>query len=131
MTNPTVGTKGGRLDLLIRQGATCGPYNVEALNSADGLPIVLTDCVITGQIRKTADAVVSLADVAVTVVDAANGLFEWEFTASDTALLDADPLDETQITSQYVWDMEMLNTTTNRVTPLLYGDVAVFREVTK
>jgi hypothetical protein len=130
-TNPTVGTKGGLLDLLIRQGATCGPNNVALKNSADGTPISLVDCTITGQIRKTADAATALATAVITVVDAANGLFIWEFTATATAALTADPDSETADASKYVWDMEALNTTTTRVIPIFYGEAFVWREVTK
>lgn len=131
MTIQTLGTKGGRLDLLVRQGATFGPNNVTLKNSADGTPISIANSTITGQIRKTADAATALASVLITIVDAPNGSFIWEFSATSTAALAADPVDETQAESQYVWDMEIINTITNRVTPLLYGDVSVFREVTK
>ena len=130
MTNPTIGTKGALLDLLIRQGATCGP-NYMSVKDSGGTAIDLTDVTITAQIRKTADAVTSMADAVVTIDVAANGTFHWQFDATDTAALTCDPVSEKAAASQYVWDMEMKYTTGGRVVPLLYGTVSVFREVTK
>lgn len=127
---PTIGTKGARLDLLIRQGATCGP-NFTQLKDAGGAAIDLTNEVITGQLRKTADDGVVLATISVSIVDAVAGSYNWEFTSTATAALTADPVDEFGPDSLYVWDMEMKNTLTNRVRPLVYGDARVFREVTK
>lgn len=127
---PTIGTKGARLDLLIRQGATCGP-NYLQIKDVGGAAIDLTNWVITGQLRKTADAPTALATVTVSIVDAAGGALNWEFSAAATAALDADPIDETGPTSLYVWDMEMKNTISLQVKPLLYGDARTFREVTK
>lgn len=129
-TVPTIGTKGARLDLLIRQGATCGP-NFTQIKDVGGAAIDLTNWTISGQLRKTADASTALATATITVNDAVNGAFSWEFSATATAALAADPVDETGATSKYVWDMEMRNSSTSRVMPLFYGAASVFREVTK
>jgi hypothetical protein len=124
-----VGSKGGNLDLLIRQGATLGP-NVTQIKDRAGAAIDITGATIRSEIRKTPDAIVVDATAVCTITDAVNGTFTWSFTAAETKLLDADPLDEQQPLSKYVWDME-IQYATGRIQPLMYGDVRVFREVTK
>lgn len=125
-----IGTKGGNLDLLIRQGATQGPYYM-TVKKADGTALDITSGVVSAQIRKTADGpTLSGVTFTSTITDGANGKFTWEIPATSTALLTASPIDEEQPESQYVWDMEIA-LTGGRVIPLLYGIVKVFREVTK
>ena len=124
-----VGSKGGNLDLLIRQGATLGP-NLTQLKDRTGAAIDITGATIRSEIRKTPDAVTVDATAVCTITDAANGTFTWSFTAAETKLLTASPIDEQQPTSLYVWDME-IQYSTGRIQPLMYGDVRVFREVTK
>lgn len=124
-----VGSKGGNLDLLIRQGATLGPNSTQ-LKDRTGTAIDITGATIRSEIRKTPDAVTVEATAVCTITDAANGAFTWEFTAAQTKLLDADPIDEQQPTSLYVWDME-IQYADGRIQPLMYGDARVFREVTK
>lgn len=125
-----IGTKGAELDLLIRQGATFGPNSSRILNP-NGTPVDLTGATIRAQIRKTPNSTLSPGATAVfTITNATNGQFNWEFSASDTTLLTADASGETAAGSQYVWDME-LQDSTGRVLPLLYGKVSVYREVTK
>ena len=46
-----VGTRGERLDLIVRQGATLGPHTV-TLTNPDGSAVNLTGCTIQGQVRK-------------------------------------------------------------------------------
>ena len=124
-----VGSKGGNLDLLIRQGATLGP-NVTQIKDRAGVAIDITGATIRSEIRKTPDAIAVDATAVCTITDAANGTFTWSFTAAETKLLDADPVDEQQPLSKYVWDME-IQYVGGRIQPLMYGDVRVFREVTK
>lgn len=129
MTTPTIGTKGARLDLLIKQGATLGP-NTMTLNDGAGAPLNLTGCTVKAEIRKTANAPTADATAVCAVVGAAGGIVTWEFPAAETANITCDPVDETAEASQYVWDME-LHYASGRVVPLLYGNVSVYREVTK
>jgi len=127
-TVPTLGYIGEKLNLLIRQGATLGPHVVTARNP-DTTPVNLTGATIRGQIRKTAlNPVITIA-LTVTMTDAVNGVFEFGLTDEQTAALVAG---ETQgdPASKYVWDMEMEDSV-GRVLPLFYGDVAIFREVTR
>lgn len=129
-TNPTLGTKGALLDLLVKQGATLGP-NTMYIKDNGGIAIDLTDCTLSAQIRKTADAPSADASAVFTVVDAVNGVVSWVFPAAETINLTCDPVDETAEASQYVWDMELHYTLTSAVAPLLHGNVSVYREVTK
>lgn len=129
MTIPTLGTKGAQLNLLIKQGSTLGP-NTMTLMDSSGAPMNLTGCTVKAEIRKTADAPTADASAICAVVGAAGGIVTWEFPAGQTELLSCDPNDENAPASQYVWDME-LHYTSGRVVPLLYGNVSVYREVTK
>ena len=129
MTTPSLGTKGAELDLLIKQGSTLGPHTM-TITDEFGTAINLTGCTLSAQIRKTADAATANCDAVFTIVDAVAGTVLWEFTAASTELLPCDPVDETAEASQYVWDMELLYAS-GRIVPLLYGNVSVYREVTK
>jgi hypothetical protein len=124
-----IGSKGGNLDLLIRQGTTLGP-NTTQLKDRAGAAINITGATIRSEIRKTPDDAVVKATAVCTITDAANGTFTWSFTAAETKLLTASPIDEEQDASKYVWDME-IQYSTGRIQPLMYGVVKVFREVTK
>lgn len=125
---PQIGTKGANLDLLIRQGATFGP-NTVTLKNSQGMPINITGATIRGQIRKTATAGVS-ATVTAALTNASGGQFVWSISAAQTAALMADSNSETASASLYVWDME-IQYADGTIYPLVYGDVQVFREITK
>lgn len=126
---PQLGTKGAELDLLIRQGATLGPFSMQ-VKTADGGNIDITDAIFRAEIRKTPESP-SIAGVtfAFAIVNAAEGRMTWELPADSSTILSAGDT-ETESESLYVWDMEM-ELTSGRVFPLLYGKVSVFREVTK
>lgn len=125
-----VGTKGQEVDLLIRQGATLGPIACR-LTNPNATPMNLTGATIRAQIRKTASSAASTGAAAVcTITNAANGEFTYEFTTAATTALVADEVSEEAPASIYTWDME-LEDASGRVTPLVYGKVNVFREVTK
>lgn len=127
---PQIGTKGAELDLLIRQGATFGPVT-STITNPNATPMDITGVILRGQVRKTPTSPIGEGCVAeFNIIDAPNGIFEWYFSASATALLVADNESETAPASVYVWDMEMEDTQ-GRVIPLMYGKVNVFREVTK
>lgn len=118
-----IGTKGAELDLLIRQGATF-------LASAQLVGVNLTGATLRAQIRKTPSNTIAEGATAIcTITNAVEGRFTWEFTDESTALLVAGT-DENDSLSQYVWDMEV-EYADGRVSPIMYGVVKVFREVTK
>ncbi len=129
MPNPSIGTKGAALDLLIRQGATVGP-NSCTLKDGTGDPIDITGATVRAQIRLTPDAVTAAATAVCTLVTPAAGVFTWHFTAAETTALTCSVIDENEPESLYYWDMELLKADAT-VVPLLYGDVRVFREITK
>lgn len=125
----TIGSKGAELDLLIRQGATLGPYPARLAN-LDASPMNLTGCTLRAQVRKSYTTDIQPgASFVFTIVDALDGRFIWSIPASSTRDLLAGPT-ETHKDSLYVWDMEIEDSQGN-VTPLLYGMARVFREVTK
>lgn len=123
-----IGNIGERLNLLIRQGATFGPYRCTMTNP-DGSPVDLTGASIVGQIRKRASDATAVADLQVTMVDRAAGVYEFGLSDETSAGITAGS-DTTRPESLYVWDME-LHDSLGRVIPLYYGDVRVFREVTR
>ena len=125
----TIGSKGAELDLLIRQGATLGPYPARLVNP-DTSPMDLTGCTLRAQVRKTYSTDLQTGASAVfTIVNALDGRFTWKIPATSTRELAAGPT-ELHKDSLYVWDME-IEDSQGDVTPLLYGVVKVFREVTK
>lgn len=124
----TLGYIGERLDLLIRQGATFGPFDVTLANP-DKTPVDLSGATVRAHVRRKAlDADVVIA-LEVQVIQPTLGHFQFGLSDEITASVPAgesvkDP------SSHYVWDMEMEDTL-GRVIPLYYGDVKVFREVTR
>lgn len=124
----TIGSKGEELNLLIRQGGTFGPFKL-TLKNPDGSPVLLTDATFRGQIRKTFDSLTVDANFVFNVTDPLMGKVEFEIDAEQTAAIMAG-FDENADESQYVYDIEYLNEE-NRVLPLFYGKVKVFREITK
>lgn len=133
MPTPQIGYYGERLDMLIRQGATLGPFDAQMKNPAppkgDGLPVNLTGCTIRGQIRKKALSTTITATLTCTIVNASEGRYRWELSAAQTGAIVAGEK-VTDTTSQYVWDLELVDTA-GRVTPLYYGACIVLREVTR
>lgn len=122
-----LGTIGEKIDLLIKQGSTFGPYFVE-LTNPDETPVDLSGCIIRGKIKKTGLSVVTVEELNVTITDAVLGKFKFGLTDEETAVL---PAGETlkDKASLYTWDMEIEDNAGN-VLPLYFGDVRVFREVT-
>jgi hypothetical protein len=131
---PTLGSKGTNQPLLIRQGAdwSCDfiLLNPIVAPATVAVPLDLTGCTIRGQIRKTAKS----SDITATFVVAytvtpTDGKFNLSLSNAVTALIAAG-VDESDAKSLYVWDLELLDTL-GRITPIFYGDVKVFREVTR
>ena len=129
MTTPQIGTKGDRLDILIRQGATFGPMQCTVLK-ADGSPEDLTGCTFIAEIRKTPDAATAAASALFTLTNATAGQFSFTFLATATEDIPCAPEGETSPDSLYVWDLE-IHYPSGMVRPMLYGDALVFREVSK
>lgn len=126
----TLGTKGAELNLLVRQGATQGPYRM-TINKADGSPLDITGGLFRAQIRRTANsAPIPGCTFTFTIITPLSGIVEWSIDADSTGVLQASETSETDPLSTYVWDME-LELASGRIIPLTYGAVNVFREVTK
>lgn len=126
---PVLGTKGGELDLLLKQGSTFGPHQI-TLKDSNNQPINITGATIRAQIRKTSDAANPVAIGDFVLVTPGSGVFTFGFSSVSTSSLLVDTVSETGTDSQYVWDME-IQYSDGRVYPLMYGKVSVFREVTK
>ena len=124
-----VGSRGVRLDLLVRQGATLGPHNC-VLTNPNGTPVDLTGCTIQGQVRKdplstgTPDAT-----FVIEYTDRIAGKFSFTIPHAVTAALAAGEYQDSQ-ESLYQWDMELVDSQ-SRIIPLWYGDFLNFREVTR
>lgn len=127
-TTPVLGKIGTQVDLLIKQGSTFGPM-VATLTNPDLTPVNLTACIIRGQIRKKALDATIVASFVVAITNETGGVFEFGLTDEVTAIITADEIMQ-KPGSKYVWDME-LEDSLGRVIPLYYGDVTVFREVTR
>ena len=124
----TIGFIGEELNLLIRQGATFGPFKL-TMQNPNGTPVNLSDATFRGQIRKTPDALTIEGSFIFVVTDPLQGKVEFEMDAVTTAAIVAG-MAATDPDSAYVYDIEYVNEE-NRVLPLLYGQVQLFREVTK
>lgn len=124
----TIGFIGEELNLLIRQGATFGPFKL-TMQNPNGTPVNLSDTTFRGQIRKTPDALTIEGSFSFVVTDPLAGKVEFEMDAVTTAAIVAG-MQATDPESAYVYDIEYVNEE-NRVLPLLYGQVQLFREVTK
>lgn len=123
---PTLGVRGERLDLLLKQGSTLGPFPVEMKTGEN--PVVLSGCTVRASIRKDFSSVTSYA-ITCTLTDAANGKFSFTMTDEQTAVV---PYlgDMRSPENQYVWDLE-IEMVDGTVLPVFYGKVKVAGEVTK
>lgn len=128
-TTKIIGDKGDRVDLLVSQGRTCGPFYLTILRK-DGTPEDLTGCQFVSEIRKTPSSSVVNATALVTLTAPTLGKVRFEFPASQTKDITADDSDETHPDSVYTWDFEV-HYPSGRKRPVFYGTVYVFREVSK
>lgn len=124
----TLGNIGEKLDLLVKQGSTLGPFNA-TMKNPDGSPVNMTGMELRAQIRRTGLSPTIVATIPATITNPALG--QYTFGLSDEATA-AIPAGETlkDPASKYVWDMELEDAAGN-VMPLYYGDCKVFREVTR
>ena len=124
-----VGTRGERLDLIVRQGATLGPHTV-TLTNPNGTPVDLTGATIQGHVRKNPlDSGAPVASFVITYVDRVAGKYSFEIAHTVTAAIPAGEFQNSP-ESMYQYDMELLDTA-GRIIPLHYGDFINFREVTR
>lgn len=130
----SIGHIGKKLDLRIRQGADFLPYPVAI--KGNSIPVDLTGCQIRAQLRKTAlSSTLTVAFhteiVESTVADPVNYPYKLRFwlTAAETAIIVCGER-ITDSSSRYVWDLE-IEWADGTIDPLFYGDVLVFREVTR
>lgn len=122
----SVGNTGERLNLVIKQGSTFGPYTF-TIKNPDNTPVDLTDIEIRGSIRKYhfSDTAINF-DIVKT--DAVNGVFELKLSSEITKNMQAGSNPESA-QSRYYYDIEL--DSTGQVVPFIYGDVNVLREITK
>ena len=122
-----LGYYGEKKTLLVRQGATLGPFVCTIVNQ-DDTPFPLTNKVIRGSVR-TKETRQKLADFTVTIPNQSSNAYSWMLPASVTATFPAsdNPKDESAI---HEYDLEMADTVTGVVIPLYYGPVPTLRENT-
>lgn len=126
---PQIGSIGERLDIILRQGSTLGPFIVRLTDSL-GVPIDLTGATIQGQVRKNAlDAGNPVATFEIVYIDRADGKFSFGIPRSVTIDIPAGEYQKDEA-SQYKWDMELIDSN-SRCIPLYYGNFENFREVTR
>lgn len=126
---PVLGDIGAEVALLVRQGADFGPHEV-TLTNPDGSPVNLTGATLSAQMRRRGlSAGAPLLTFGITVLDAANGLFEFGLTAAQTgALVPGETLAAAE--SRATWALDLLDTL-GRSTPIFHGSVSIFREVVR
>lgn len=120
-----LGKKGKKLDLLIKQGSTFGPYPI-TLRNPDGTAVNTAELIISGTIRKTPKTPV-VVTIEFEKIDN-SGRYNMIIPASQTTLLTAGQ-NELSSDSKYVWDCELINSNLNIIIPLFYGEVRVFRNI--
>lgn len=123
-----IGTFGERFDILFRQGASFGPVDA-VMESAPGVPVNLTGCTITGEVRHAANASKVLATLTCVIGAPLLGQYSFKLTPAATAGVPAGPK-TTDDDSKHVWDLRMLDAAGN-VIPLYYGVVTVQHSVTR
>lgn len=128
---PRIGNTGERLDLDIRQGANFGPYEVQEIDDATGLPMALTGKSFQGHIRRTPNTAGSpIATFTCQVVNELLGIWSFSLSAATTAAISAGN-SPTMPESRYTYDIEMVDALAGRVEPRLFGNVFVTAENTK
>lgn len=106
-------------DLYLDQGTDfASALNLQA---DDGSPINLTNYIFTSQIRKSYYSANATANIAVTIIDAPNGLAELSMTAANTANI---------FPGRYVYDVLMMDST-NTFSRIVQGIMTVTPSVTR
>lgn len=125
----TIGNRGVELNLLIKQGSTFGPHRLKLRDPITHLPINLTGSMLRAHIRKKALDVALTAAIVIDNYDYVGGEADMSLPFAVTEAIAADEVFE-KPGSLYTWDLEMVDSLT-RVIPIFYGEVQVFREVTR
>lgn len=124
-----IGSIGERLDIILRQGSTLGPFLV-TLTNPDNSPVDLTGGVIQGHVRKNAlDTGAPVAVFTIVYINRLNGQFSFGIPREITVDIPAGEY-KSDDASQYKWDMEFIDSL-DRCIPLYYGNFENFREVTR
>ena len=127
MSTTDLGYYGEKKNLLIRQGATLGPF-VCTMTYDDDSPYDLTGKTIRGKVRNKSTRAL-LATIEVTYPNRSLGQYTWGLTAAVTATIPVGekPKDDDSL---HEYDLEMEDDATGVVTPLYYGDCPTLRENT-
>jgi len=126
---PQIGSIGERLDIILRQGSTLGPFIVR-LTDSFGAPIDLTGATIQGQVRKNAlDSGLPVAVFEINYINREDGQFSFGMARNTTVSIPSGEYQKDEA-SQYKWDMELIDAS-SRCIPLYYGNFENFREVTR
>lgn len=122
-----IGSRGDKLDLTFRQGATFGPVPVR-MTAPGGEPIDLSGATVRAVMRKSYTSATSFV-LTCSVVDAADGRFQFGASDEVTASMPcgSSPSEQASI---YVWDLEV-EYPSGRIDPIFYGVVKVAPEATK
>jgi hypothetical protein len=138
----TIGTIGAKLNLLVRQAMTFGPYLV-TINQLDVLPktpIDLTGCIVSGQLRKALPVTATPSPLPdpndvyaiafdITIVDALAGKFSFGLSSTKTDQL-YPGLSVKDVKGKYEYDIQV-KYPDSTIRPLLYGTLTSYREVTR
>lgn len=125
---PTIGSRGKKLDLMIRKGATFAPHLVKLVGKATGEPIDLTGAAIRASIRKDFNSSQKF-DLDCAVVDALGGYFTMSMASEVTSEITyLGPYYEPS--NQYLWDLE-IEFPSGFVMPVFYGVVKLAGEATQ
>lgn len=121
-----LGRRGDKLDLLIRQGATLGPFPV-TISDSNGVAKDLTGTSVRATIRKDYGSVVAYP-VTVALTEVLEGRFVMSIPAAQTAAIPylGDLFDPD---NQYVWDLE-IEYANGFVEPIFWGIVQIAPEAT-
>ena len=123
----TLGSKGKKLNILIKQGDFFGKYKVivTALNSEGvRVPYDLSNKEILGQIRKTGQSTEVIASFSIECPDPESGIFFFYMGEDVTASIPCGEEDKDDA-SIYVWEMQIAAIPTKTI---FYGKVNVFRD---
>lgn len=119
---------GAQVNLSVRQGADF--ITQLTFTNPDGSAVDLTGCELVAQIRRNINDVTPAAAFTFAIAAPTTGIAVMSMAAAITATLVCGPAGLSDPLSQYVWDLELVNSS-GAISSPLYGNVQVFREVTR
>lgn len=123
MSQTSIGSAGEHYELVVRRGASTGVVTAQMLwNDDENDPVDLTGAVIRGWVGRKATGK-QIVPVTVEVIDAANGIYSFEITETNSAKL---PPDSDPMYPAHYWVLEMVEPGTQRVIPLYWGPAPVW-----